>query len=266
MAQGLSLHIGVNFIDAKHYGSDGALKGCVNDAKAMHDLAAGQGFKGQIFLNEQATRENAIRSINQAAATLKSGDILFVSYSGHGSRIPDVNKDEDDGMDECWCLYDGMLIDDELSTFWSRFASGVRVLVVSDSCHSGTITKPSEQVITYSQSTPRFLPVEIMQQAWKDNESFYADLKKALPRATVDIKASVRLLSGCQDNQYSYDGSQNGAFTTQLLQIWDGGRFQGNYQQFHKKILMRMPAIQSPNHSVIGVVNSQFDQQTPFEI
>lgn len=266
MAQGLTLNIGVNFIDAKHYGSDGALKGCVNDAKAMHDLALGQGFKGQLLLNTDANRTNVIRAINQAAASLQAGDIFFISYSGHGSRIPDTNRDDEDGMDESWCLYDAQLIDDELAVFWSRFKEGVRILVVSDSCHSGTITKPGESDIVYSQQTPRFLPLEQMKKAWKDNEVFYKDLTASLPRSAAEIKASVRLLSGCQDNQYSYDGDKNGAFTTQLLQVWAGGRFQGNYQQFHKKILARMPAIQSPNHSVIGAISSQFDQQVPFEI
>jgi metacaspase-1 len=266
MAQGLTLNIGVNFIDAKHYGSDGALKGCVNDAKAMNHLALGQGFKGQMLLNESATRENVIRSINQAAASLQSGDIFFISYSGHGSRVPDINRDEDDGMDESWCLYDAQLMDDELNVFWSRFKAGVRVLVVSDSCHSGTITKPGETEVIYTQQIPRFLPLKQMQEAWKANEAFYTNLMRDLPRAVPDIKASVRLLSGCQDNQYSYDGEQNGAFTTQLLQVWAGGRFQGNYQQFHKKILAGMPAIQSPNHSVIGAGDPPFDQQIPFEI
>lgn len=266
MAKGLTLNIGVNFIDAKHYGSDGVLNGCVNDAKAMHNLALGQGFKGHMLINENATRENVIRAINQAAADLQAGDIFFISYSGHGGRIPDTNRDEEDGMDETWCLYDAQLLDDELNVFWSRFKSSVRVLVISDSCHSGTITKPGEPEISYTQQTPRFLPLKQLQETWKAHETFYAELIRDLPRSAPEIKASVRLLSGCQDNQYSYDGEQNGAFTTQLLQVWAGGRFQGNYQKFHKNILMRMPAIQSPNHSVVGKNDPQFDQQTPFQI
>jgi len=266
MAQGLALNIGLNFIDAKHYQSNGALEGCVNDANAMNDLALGQGFEGQVLLNESATRENIIRAINQAAAKLQAGDIFFVSYSGHGHRIPDTNGDDEDGMDETWCLYDAQLIDDELAVFWSRFKAGVRILVISDSCHSGTITKPGQNEPLYTQQTPRFLPIEIMQKTWKDHEAFYTSLTKDLPRTQPEIKATIRLLSGCQDNQSSYDGYPHGAFTTQLLQVWDGGRFQGNYQQFHKKILMRMPATQSPNHAVIGTSHPLFDQQTPFKI
>jgi hypothetical protein len=76
----------------------------------------------------------------------------------------------------------------------------------------------------------------------------------------------VRLLSGCQDNQLSLDGTFNGLFTGQLLRVWSSGRFEGDYAQFHRAILARMPATQSPNHDVFGLENAGFDQQKPFTI
>ena len=80
MAIGLSLHIGVNFLDPIHYGSDGALKGCVNDAKAMYKIATGQGFESTLLLNEEASRPNIIRYLSQATVKLKAGGIFFISY------------------------------------------------------------------------------------------------------------------------------------------------------------------------------------------
>ena len=44
-------------------------------------------------------------------------------------------------MDETWCLYDGMLVDDELVNLFGFFNKKVRVLMVSDSCHSGTLNR-----------------------------------------------------------------------------------------------------------------------------
>jgi hypothetical protein len=38
------------------------------------------------------------------AASCTSGDILFVYYSGHGTKVPDLDKDEVDGFDEAFCL------------------------------------------------------------------------------------------------------------------------------------------------------------------
>ena len=74
-----------------------------------------------------------------AGKTLSSGDFFFLTYSGHGGQVPDVTGEEADKQDETWCLYDGQLIDDELYLELSRFAAGVRILVLSDSCHSGTV-------------------------------------------------------------------------------------------------------------------------------
>ena len=45
------------------------------------------------------------------------------------------------GWDGPLAAFDGQLIDDELYFELSKFASGVRVLVLSDSCYSGTVTR-----------------------------------------------------------------------------------------------------------------------------
>ena len=39
-------------------------------------------------------------------------------------------------------LYDRQLIDDELYQLWSAFTAKVRIVMLSDSCHSGTVAKP----------------------------------------------------------------------------------------------------------------------------
>ena len=49
---------------------------------------------------------------------------------------------------------------------------------------------------------------------------------RALTRIVKKFKPSVILISGCQDNQTSMDGDHNGAFTEQLLQVWNHGRLQ----------------------------------------
>src|SRR5205085_2503605 len=64
--------------------------------------------------------------------------------------------------------------------------------------------------------------------------------------------ASLVLISGCQDNQTSMDGDHNGAFTEQVLNVWNQGKFSGNYAQFHARIKARMPPTQSPNLFALG--------------
>ena len=71
----------------------------------------------------------------------------------------------------------------------------------------------------------------------------------------------VILISGCQDNQTSMDGEHNGAFTEQLLKVWNQGAFQGNYANFHARIRARMPATQTPNLFTLGAAGPFLAQE-----
>src|SRR5215218_8776255 len=140
--RGMSLHLGLNAVSPSAYGGwTGDLNACEFDANDMAAIAKLRGMKSTVLLTKQATRAKALAALRAAAKALKSGDLFFLTYSGHGGQVPDVTGEEDDKKDETWCLYDGQVIDDELYVEFSRFAEGVRVLVLSDSCHSGTVTR-----------------------------------------------------------------------------------------------------------------------------
>lgn len=283
MAQGISLHIGVNRVDPQHYdGWSGPLVACEADAEDMQALADSRGFESSKLLTAEATRDAVIDGIRSAAARLGGGDIFFLTYSGHGGRVPDMNGDEDDLKDETWCLYDGQLIDDELWELWHDFAEGARILVLSDSCHSGTAvrapvsTREMEELRSAAAevgASPggngfryRYMPREAALATYRKNRGFYDGLARKLPDEPSEVKASVRLISGCQDEQYSLDGDFNGLFTGKLKRVWNDGAFEGDYARFHHEILRRMPATQSPNHFQVGREDPSFDAQTPFSI
>jgi hypothetical protein len=133
--KGYALAIGLNEVDDAHYGGwNGLLYGCEPDADVMRDIAASQGLSTETLKTKQATREAVLDKLGELAGKLKSGDLLVVSYSGHGGYLPDQNGDESDGKDETWCLYNGEMLDDELYGAWMKFEPGVRILVFSDSC------------------------------------------------------------------------------------------------------------------------------------
>ena len=77
--------------------------------------------------------------------------------------------------------------------------------------------------------------------------------------------AALILISGCQDNQTSMDGEHNGAFTEQLLKVWNNAGFNGNYGLFHAEIKARMPASQTPNLFALGP-SGAFLAQLPFTV
>jgi hypothetical protein len=82
----------------------------------------------------------------------------------------------------------------------------------------------------------------------------------------VKVKASILLISGCQDNQFSLDGNRNGLFTETMKRVWRNGKFQGGYRKFRDTIAQRMPLEQTPNYFVVGRPDPFFEAQAPFTI
>ena len=268
--KGISLHLGLNAVDPAHYGGwSGELNACEADANDMFDLAKSEGFTATKLLTKKCTRAAMTAAIKAAAGKLKAGDTFFLTYSGHGGQVPDKNNDEPDGEDETWCLFDGEIVDDEMAVLYGTFAAGVRVLVLSDSCHSGSVVKLRGFGLDNESNGGagekfRFMPPVVALRTYRQNRAFYDPiLKKAKAGAP---KATVLLISGCQDNQLSADGTFNGLFTGTLMKVWKDGAFTGGYKKFHKQIAKQMPPDQSPNLFVYGAGDPAFIAQKPFTI
>jgi metacaspase-1 len=237
----------------------------------MFGIAQAQGFSSTLVKTRKATRRNVIHSIQKSAEVLEPGDLFFLTYAGHGGQICDVNKDEAEGLDETWVLYDGELIDDELNLLWSKFHAGVRILVISDSCHSGSIFKclgrNDVRLNRFDGLKYRFMPSDIAIMTYRKNQSFYDRIQRDIP-VDIPIQASILLISGCQDDELAADGVSNGLFTEKLLSAWNDGRFEGNYPDLHRTITQSIPPKfrQHPNYSVLGKANPGFEGQKPFMI
>jgi hypothetical protein len=279
MANGISINIGLNGVDPSQYGGwNGALTACEFDAQDMADTARGRDFAARLLLTSDATYDAVMSAISNAAQKLNSGDMLFLSYSGHGGQVPDTNGDEPDGQDETWVLYDRELVDDELYGLWSRFQPGVRILVLSDSCHSGSVVKLIEYDALWSALSSsnvgeervsgfRAIPTDVQDAHYELNKKLYDAAQADNPQGNkAAVGASVILISGCQDNQLSGDGPRNGVFTAKLRQVWANGSFQGDYPLFYHQIKQLMPGQQTPNYFKVGVPNTTFEGQEPFTL
>ena len=278
MPIGISLHIGLNSVDpAQYQGWDGKLAACEFDANDMAAIAKKRGFaETTVMLTKDATADAVKAAITAAAKKLKKDDLLLLTYSGHGGQVPDRNGDEPDRMDETWVLYDRQLIDDEAFSLYSQFKTGVRLLVLSDSCHSGTVVRemPShlrddaaESNATGGGAAIRMLPPTVRDAVNKAQRKLNDRLQaENPPRLAAALKASLILISGCQDNQYSLDGDRNGLFTGNLRKVWNNGRFKYGYRRFRDTIAAAMPPSQTPNYLVLGPKNAAFEAQIPFTI
>lgn len=279
MALGISLHVGLNRVDPAHYqGWDGELTACEFDANDMRAIAEGQGFEARSLLTKEATSDAVLAAIERAAGELDQGDLFLCTYSGHGGQVPDRNgEDEEDRSDETWVAYDRQIVDDELYALWSRFAPGVRIFVLSDSCHSGTVVRDIEAKVPGPVSTrqkaaaesPRYraLPRDVMIATYRANARLYDAIQERLPGAErADPAATVLLISGCRDDQLSLDGFSNGLFTENLRAVWADGAWEGGHAEFREAIRARMPAKQQPNYLRVGADNPGFEQQKPFTV
>src|SRR5262249_31601461 len=114
----------------------------------------------------------------------------------------------------------------------------------------------------------RAMPPQIAARTYQANRALYDPLLKdeKLRNAQDKVKASALLISGCQDNQLSADGTFNGLFTGTLKRVWNGGKFKRSYKLFHTAIVRLMPPDQTPNYFTVGAHNVRFERQTPFAI
>lgn len=139
--------IGINYV-----GQKGELKGCHSDVFNMYNyIQEYYGFQDEDIIclvddgdHQQPTRANIIKAYKDIVRKSQAGDAIFLHYSGHGTKVPDLNGDEDDGYDEALVPLDfkhaGIIIDDDLYDIIVKgLPSGVHVVSVMDCCHSGTI-------------------------------------------------------------------------------------------------------------------------------
>ncbi len=111
------------------------------------------------------TRNSIRGALDRLAGTVKSGDFVYLQFSGHGTQQPAMDPSiEPDGLDECFLPADtGMwedrtkgipnaLIDKEFRDDLQKIRDkGAFIWAVFDCCHSGTMTR----AVTETEETER---------------------------------------------------------------------------------------------------------------
>jgi hypothetical protein len=195
-----ALLIGINYI-----GTSNELYGCINDITAIKDRLTNQGFSNVSVMTDytpkRPTRLNILDEFKKLLINCQSGDLLFFSYSGHGSYTSDRNSDEVDGRDEMIvaCDLQGILDDEFKSLIQSYLKPDVTLVALFDSCFSGSVLDLKYQYLDTL------------------NYERYTENSK-----TLDTSGNVIMISGCTDNQTSADAfinnKSNGAMTWSLLE------------------------------------------------
>ena len=290
MSVGYSIHIGIDNADPKKYPGLPKLKACVKDAKDWKAFAVKNGFKATSFHDKQASSKAIEKTLNDHAKKLKSGDILFVTYSGHGGEIPnDSNTDGDDELiDQTWCLYDRQFLDDEIFNCFKKFKTGVRITVISDSCHSGTVTRVQGELnlsdlltrgltaeTSRSGARSRKMTKRVAAASYKAAEEVYKGVQKKIKEQREKeaesstagrINASIKLLAACQDEEETLDGKSNGLFTGTLLSLLSDPEYASSNAE---KIIAGVTTkyhFPTPNFFQYGGIIPSYDYGSPFSI
>ena len=241
MPRGISLHVGINKYSSAFPGAD-PLDGCENDAREMQKIAEAKGFEQRdLLLGPDATYMRVTTKIRAAAAQLKKDDFFFFSFAGHGFQKIDklTDFDESDLLDETMLLFDAELYDDVLrKELWPRFEPGVRILMVADSCHSGTVSMvpPPDGNVGGGADFGDF-PVATGGRvrsidrgtSFQHHEEYGEFYRNTVIPLSATINANILLLPACADSQTTADGVPNGAFTAAMLKVlrdWDPADYQ----------------------------------------
>eukprot|EP00930_Biecheleria_cincta_P101194 TRINITY_DN92816_c0_g1_i1.p1 TRINITY_DN92816_c0_g1~~TRINITY_DN92816_c0_g1_i1.p1 ORF type:complete len:508 (-),score=92.57 TRINITY_DN92816_c0_g1_i1:120-1643(-) len=197
-------------IGCNYPGTKAQLNGCINDVNTWKGvLTEVYGFeeKNCLVLTDdqsdkrlQPTCKNMKNAMRWLAEGAKPGDVLFLSFSGHGTQRRCTDGSEADGKDEALCPTDyatgGFVMDNEIfDLVCTPLESGVKLTIILDCCHSGTAVDLSF--------------------TWEGGS--WAEVG-----GTKYVAGDIQMFSGCQDEQCSMDvsiaGRAQGAMTMCMTQ------------------------------------------------
>ena len=235
------------------------LQGAVNDAKAWVQL-----FKERkigvmdCLLDKAATKKRIMKGIAELLKATGAGDLALLTFSGHGTWVPDLDGDELDGRDEAWCPYDvedNVILDDELFQLFDKYRNPqARVCIISDSCHSGTVMRavPPTNIRRVMDRRMRFLSPYQLRAFRKDVPAL---TKKRIEQAALREKVQLHspgvvLLAACSDKEYAFDVNfeerPHGAYTHTLHQLIPKLPARATYRDLHNLVRRYMPCPDYP--------------------
>lgn len=252
------------------------LHGCVNDVKAFARFLEAQQAKDHyelhldLLTNEAATRQAVIDGFHNHLCQAGPDDVALFYYAGHGSQeMAPVEfwQIEPDHHNETLVLYDSRtsqgrdLADKELGFLIFEVAEkGGHVVVVLDSCHSGSGTRDTlaevgerwEPADTRARhlETYLFSPLILNRQAARNVLTGHGSNWLDLP------EGRHVLLAACADRETSkeviFDGQHRGAFSYFLERTLLEAGSQLTYRDLHNRVCT-------------GVLTSVIDQTPQLE-
>ena len=205
------------------------LEGTSNDLALFRNVLVGSlGFAERnidVVTNADASREGILNAFGRLLKKAGPTTAVVIYYSGHGSRLVDDDEfEESDGLDESIVPFESGrapyenrdITDDTINEYLAALhAVTPNILVVIDSCHSGTVTRGPR-----SRSVPidRRPPPQHPRPWWAVERVASASGPDGRGVAPAAAKYVALVASASEERAYehSYNGETFGAFTWHL--------------------------------------------------
>ncbi|SDF90290.1 Lecithin:cholesterol acyltransferase [Dyadobacter soli] len=263
-----ALLIGINEYSPSSSPLIRALNGCLNDVSDfgtfLHqnygDLIPDE-QQILVLTNADATRAKVIDGFRKHLTQAGPDDLAVVYYSGHGSTgitAPEFQAGTSDRQEQTWVLHDSResgkydLADKEIALLLEEVsARNPRIVVIADSCHSGSVTRELEQFL---QMQPRF------EKGTSDVRPLESYLDGAyVQRGNVDIPSSDHLLlAACDRVERAWENNGHGQFTQSLISVLGKSGGQVTYADLFVQVrafIRNALKNQTPQMEPIGVFN-----------
>ena len=215
-----------------------------NDVYYVRQMLLQMGYTDiRTLVNEQATKAAVVRAFSDMADYCKSGDIVYIHYSGHGQLMTDLDGDEElkhergshRKWDEAWIPYDAYMVygpkdrgekhlsDDEvarlLTAIRERIGCRGELTVVVDACHSGDATCGPEDEPVRGVDTKFSIP------------------QRGNTAPAQPVEEQWRTISACKPYQLCTEmkGQQVGKLTFALYQMGSGA-FNHSNRELERKL------------------------------
>lgn len=225
------------------------LAGCLNDVKRMREFLEHRGGDASIhtLTDEEATRAAVIDAFRSHLGAAGAADTALFYYSGHGSQEPtppELLAIEPDGLDETLVLFDSRtegqfdLADKELGKLISEVAeSGAHVVVILDSCHSGTATRALGETVRRAPSDQRPRPLKTFLHGASELAGGERDVGGS---AWLTSPSRHVLLAACRDEEEAkeipLDGERRGVFSYFLVDALQQATAAPTYRDLHRQV------------------------------
>ena len=214
-----SIHALVIGVD--RYATRRSLRGAVADARDLERALRNGGVRDlTVLIDELATRREAQIAMDRLVESSRPGDLVIISFAGHGSQSPERVKGSDpDGMDEVFVLpaFDDRgaetaerILDKEINVWLRRVEQkGAHTLFLADTCHGGGLTRDVDLragELSYRQTVISIAPLDdaltpistdkdrMLQPAEFDRVTFLAAADKwtKAPELRIDGQPTLR--------------------------------------------------------------------------